>query len=186
MTQTQTQVLPRAAGRSTGGDGVAPVRGNREQVVQTVLFAAGAVLLPLGLVVILLGWVGASRTPYQYDQLSYLISGGVFGLGLTFCGGFLYFGAWLARIATEQRVASRQLAESLRILAEAFHQSRPAEHHAAPVGSAASADLVVTPGGNTLHRSDCPLLADRQDLRPAGQHAAGLIPCRICKPEPVA
>ena len=44
-----------------------------------VLFWAGAILLPLGLVVIVLGWYGAANTPYQYDQISYLVSGACSG-----------------------------------------------------------------------------------------------------------
>ena len=88
-----------------------------------VLFWAGASLLPLGLVVIILGWYGAANTPYQYDQLSYLVSGGLLGLGLTFVGGFLYFGAWLARIADDGRESSRRLADTLLVLADVT--SRP-------------------------------------------------------------
>jgi hypothetical protein len=76
--------------------------------------AAGAILLPVGLVVIILGWYGAANTPYQYDQLSYLVSGGLLGLGLTFCGGFLYFGAWLARIAADNRETAKRLATRCR------------------------------------------------------------------------
>ena len=94
-----TTSLPRASSR--GSSGAAPLKDNHFQLLQMVLFWAGAVLLPLGLVVIVLGWYGAANTPYQYDQLSYLVSGGLLGLGLTFVGGFLYFGAWLARIAAD-------------------------------------------------------------------------------------
>lgn len=83
-----------------------------------VLFWAGAILLPVGLVVIILGWYGAANTPYQYDQLSYLVSGGLLGLGLTFCGGFLYFGAWLARIAADNRETAQRLADTLLVLAD--------------------------------------------------------------------
>src|SRR5512134_3936835 len=93
--------LPRASARTSSG--AAPLKDNHAQLLQIVLFWAGAILLPLGLVVIVLGWYGAANTPYQYDQLSYLVSGGLLGLGLTFAGGFLYFGAWLARIAADQR-----------------------------------------------------------------------------------
>ena len=89
------------------GSGAAPLKNNHYQLLQLVLFWAGAILLPLGLVVIVLGWYGAANTPYQYDQLSYLVSGGLLGLGLTFIGGFLYFGAWLARIADDGRESSR-------------------------------------------------------------------------------
>ena len=65
--------LPRRRCRS----GAAPLKNNNYQLLQVVLFWAGAVLLPLGLVVIVLGWYGVANTPYQYDQLSYLISGGL-------------------------------------------------------------------------------------------------------------
>ena len=108
--------LPRAASRTSSG--AAPLKDNHFRILQLVLFWAGAILLPLGLVVIILGWYGAANTPYQYDQLSYLVSGGLLGLGLTFCGGFLYFGAWLARIASDQREAAKRLADTLLVLAD--------------------------------------------------------------------
>ncbi len=46
--------------------------------------ATAAVLAVLGLVVLLLGWIGASSTPYPAEQLPYMISGGVLGI---FCLG---------------------------------------------------------------------------------------------------
>src|SRR5689334_24552388 len=113
--------LPRVGAR--GGSGIAPLRGNGAANLQLVLFVGGAVMLPLGLVVIILGWYGASNTPYQYDQLSYLVSGGLFGLGLTFCGGFLYFGAWLARIAADQKESAKRLSETLLVLADVVSTS---------------------------------------------------------------
>jgi hypothetical protein len=82
MTMT-VQTLPQATVarfRSTSS-GAAPLRNNGYRVLQVVLFVSGAVLLPLGLVVIILGWYGAAHTAYQYDQLSYLVSGGLLGLG---------------------------------------------------------------------------------------------------------
>ena len=112
----------RAAGR---GGGAAPLKNNHYRLLQMVLFWAGAVLLPLGLVVIVLGWYGAANTPYEYDQLSYLVSGGLLGLGLTFCGGFLYFGAWLARIAADNRESSKRLADTLLVLADVTSRARP-------------------------------------------------------------
>ena len=50
------------------------------------------------------------------------------------------------------------------------------------------AAILVTAGqGTTLHRRDCPLVAQRDDLRAVGEDAAsqpagGLTPCRVCKP----
>ena len=119
-TMTPDHARPSRARRAAAPEPTAPRRcaPTARQMLQVVLFVGGAVLLPLGLVVIVLGWYGASNTPYQYDQLSYLVSGGLLGLGLTFCGGFLYFGAWLARIAADQKETSKRLSDTLLVLAD--------------------------------------------------------------------
>lgn len=179
-------MIPRAGSRG-GAAGAAPLRTNGAQVLQVVLFIAGAVLLPLGLVVIVLGWYGASKTPYQYDQISYLVSGGLLGLGLTFAGGFLYFGAWLARIAADQKETSKRLADTLLVLADtvafAAAPARVPEALATPSQRDPGSVLVVAGGsGTTVHRSDCPLIAGRDDIAPAGPDGALLAPCRVCKP----
>jgi hypothetical protein len=169
--------LPRAGARPTTSGGAAPLKNNHYQLLQVVLFWAGAILLPLGLVVIVLGWYGAANTPYQYDQLSYLVSGGLLGLGLTFVGGFLYFGAWLARIADDGRESSKRLADTLLVLADVT--SRSAAINDQGVDMAA---IPVTAGdGTTRHRRDCALIAHRDDLHPAGDNPA-LTPCRVCRP----
>lgn len=190
-------VMPRANSR----DGVAPLSGNNAQLLHLVLFVAGAVLLPAGLIVIGLGWYGVAHTPYQYDQMSYLVSGGILGLGITFVGGFLYFGAWLARVAADQKEAQRQLSDTLLLLADAVSQNTAMAGNAvagggsaAPVANGGAARvaaparprdpgsvLVVAGNGTTVHRADCDLVADRDDLRPAGADSADLTPCRLCQ-----
>ncbi len=169
--------MPRAGSRGSGS-GAAPLVNNHYKLLQVVLFWAGAVLLPLGLVVIVLGWYGAANTPYEYDQISYLVSGGLLGLGLTFTGGFLYFGAWLARIADDGRESSKRLADTLLVLADVTSRAAAVS---APATDAAALP-VVAGDGTTLHRRDCSLIAHRDDLRPAGPDAAHLTPCRVCKP----
>ena len=178
-------VLPRVG--SGGGSGIAPLRGNGAATLQLVLFIGGAVMLPLGLVVIILGWYGASNTPYQYDQLSYLVSGGLFGLGMTFVGGFLYFGAWLARIAADQKESAKRLSETLLLLADVVSTNGAATAGGRRVaGGATTRDpgsvLVVAAAGTTVHRADCALIAGREDLAPAGPEGAELNPCRVCRP----
>lgn len=168
--------LPRASGES--GSGTAPLKNNHYQLLQIVLFWAGAVLLPLGLVVIVLGWYGAANTPYQYDQLSYLVSGGLLGLGLTFAGGFLYFGAWLARIASDNRESARRLADTLLVLADVTSRAAAAASDTLDVSG-----LPVTAGdGTTMHRRDCALIAHRSDLTPVGEDNGHLTACRVCRP----
>ena len=178
-TMTGTTGLPRAASRTSSG--AAPLKDNHFRILQLVLFWAGAVLLPLGLVVIILGWYGAANTPYQYDQLSYLVSGGLLGLGLTFCGGFLYFGAWLARIASDQRDAAKRLSDTLLVLADVT--SRSASIRDTASGQVDVSAIPVTAGeGTTLHRRDCPLVAERDDLSAVGEDNAHLTACRVCRP----
>lgn len=173
---TSTAGLPRAAGRASS-TGAVPLRDNYARLLQVVLFWAGAVLLPLGLVVIILGWYGAANTPYQYDQLSYLIFG-VLGLGLTFCGGFLYFGAWLAKIAADQKEASKRLADTLLMLADVTSRSADTRSDDLDVSG-----LPVRAGtGTTMHRRDCQLIAHRDDLTPVGEGNAHLTTCRVCRP----
>jgi hypothetical protein len=188
-------VMPRAQTRSDSASGAAPLRNNGYRILQVVLFVAGAVLLPLGLIVIVLGWYGAAHTPYAYDQLSYLVSGGLLGLGLTFCGGFLYFGAWLARIASDQRDSAKRLSDTLLVLADVVSRTSATAGATGAAGAAGAvtpaaerdpgAVLVVAGEGTTVHRADCSLISHRDDLRTAGPDAPGLTACRLCRPERV-
>ncbi|MBF4161498.1 hypothetical protein [Nocardioides acrostichi] len=170
--------MPRAASRGGQNSGAAPLVNNNYRLLQVVLFWAGAVLLPLGLVVIVLGWYGASNTPYEYDQISYLVSGGLLGLGLTFAGGFLYFGAWLARIADDGRESSKRLADTLLVLADVTSRAAASNDQGVDV----SGLPVVAGEGSTMHRRDCTLIAHRSDLAPVGENNAHLTTCRVCKP----
>lgn len=170
--------LPRA-GSSSSRSGAAPLKNDHSRLFQTVLFWVGASLLPLGLVVILLGWYGVANTPFGFDQQSYMISGGFGGLALTFVGGFLYFGSWLAKIADDNREASRRLSDTLLLLADVT--SRAASLNDA--GQDISALPVTAGDGTTIHRRDCALIAHRDDLHPVPAESQGdLVGCRVCRP----
>ena len=170
----------------------AALRDQRFRMIQLVLFAAGAVCMPLGIVVISLGWYGTAHSHYDYDQRTYLISGGILGLGIIFVGGFLYFGAWLAKAAADQRDSSRQLAEALQTLADVVTRQTGAARNGANGSSGGNgsdtavveSELVFAGGGATVHRRDCPLVGSRDDLRPVDVHALGADPqlCRVCRP----
>lgn len=183
--------LPRAGSR----DGTAPLRNDPTQVLHQVLFFAGAALLPAGLIVIGVSWYGTAHTPYEYDQMSYLVAG-IFGLGMTFVGGFLYFGSWLARIAGEQKEASNQLSDSVLRLAKSVARNTAMTAGATIEGEGGvkrgqvrtvvrprdpGGVLVLAGRGSTVHRSDCSLISGRDDLRPAGDDAASMTQCRLCR-----
>lgn len=171
--------LPRAGSPARGGSGTAPLRGASSALLQTVLFWAGAIMMPLGIVIILLGYYGVANAPQDFDREAYQYSGGYLGLAVTFLGGFLYFGAWLAKIAADNNAASTRLADTLLVLADITSKAAATMD---PVGEADS--IPVTAGdGTTLHRRDCALISHRSDLQPVGART-GLSECRVCKPTP--
>ncbi|MCU1624352.1 MAG: hypothetical protein JWL79_3197 [Frankiales bacterium] len=85
--------------------------GVRRWTLSQVFFATGSVAIPLGLVFLALGYWGVAHTTLVFDQLPYLASGGLVGLGLIILGGFLYFGHWQVLAAEERRAESRRQAE---------------------------------------------------------------------------
>jgi hypothetical protein len=100
--------------------GARSLRGRRrENSEATWLYVVGGALVSLGLVAAVLGYVGASRTIYVFEQIPYLMSGGILGACLVIAGGFAYAIFWLTRLhaeLTEHRAAAVQSAESLRRL----------------------------------------------------------------------
>jgi len=150
---------------------------NNSALLQVILFWAGAILMPLGIVVILLGYYGVANSVYDFEREAYQASGGFLGLGLTFLGGFLYFGAWLARIASDNQAASKRLADTLLLLADVTSRSAAVNDQGLDTDA-----LRVTAGdGTTLHRRDCALISHRSDLQAEGART-GLTDCRVCKP----
>ena len=161
-----------------------PADTSRRVSVEQVLAVAAAVLLPLGLAMVLLGWYGAAHTPYLFEQIPYLISGGLLGVGLAVVGSVVYFGSWLARGAAEQRRHSEEIVE---ILKEVRDELRNGGTRTAPTGRRTPAGngakpYVATARGGMLHRPDCTVVAGRDDLRRIGATGDGLAPCALCDP----
>jgi len=152
------------------------------------MFTAGGVLMPFGIFAICLGWYGSAHAHYEYDQNVYLISGGVLGLGLVFLGGFLYFGAWLARIATDQKQASAQLTDAMLALADVIAvRQRTQLGEVAPTETTSTlsngSELVTAGSNTTVHRRDCALIASRPDLNDYVPDGGVVTTCRVCKPD---
>jgi hypothetical protein len=86
-----------------------------------VLLTLGAILMPLGVVLILLGWSGVSHTTDTFEQTPYVLSGGLLGLALVVAGGFCYFGYWQTKVARAVRRDAadiRSIRESLQHVEE--------------------------------------------------------------------
>ena len=141
---------------------------------------AAWVLIPLGVVFILLGWYGASHTTRVWQQIPYMVSGGLLGLGLIFAGGFGYFAAWLTRMMEDSRKESAEAMEAAQRTLAALERIEVLLGGTSGNGAAM---LVVAEKGTMVHRPDCPMIAGRSDLRRPGARDSGLRPCKVCTPD---
>jgi len=139
--------------------------------VERWLLILGAFLLIFGVAAIGLAWWGASHTPFVFEQIPYLISGGLLGLGLAFAGGFLYFGYWLTRLIAQNREQGARLERVLEEIKDTLVSAQRSED-----------TFVVTAGGTMFHRPDCKLVTGRDDLREVAAAEDGLKPCKLCSP----
>jgi hypothetical protein len=151
----------------------------------------GWVLIGLGVLLILAGYLGVSREALVAKQIPYLVSGGIFGMVLVAVGAFLLgtedlrkdlrrldrleemvgdlHGALLTRLSTDSRRGG------------AANGSRPSGN-----GRAASG-LVALPRGRSYHRAECSMVEGKDvaavSLREVDER--GLDACSLCEPEPV-
>ncbi|MHB1711616.1 MAG: hypothetical protein ACYCV7_09460 [Acidimicrobiales bacterium] len=170
---------------------VAQMRGLRTRAasgnLDRWLLLAGGVSIPLGIMLIILGWAGAAGTPLLFEQVPYLISGGLLGLGLVFCGGFVYFAYWLTVLVREGREERRDLVGALSrieiLLAAGSSAALP--NNTEKNGDARSprtGQLVATAAGTMIHRPDCPVVSGGDHLREVSAEMSDFAPCAICNP----
>jgi hypothetical protein len=149
------------------------------------LAIAGGVLMPLGVILVFIGWYGASHTTRLFEEIPYLISGGLLGIVLATIGAALYFGYWLTRIVAGERQMIEVLARM-----EAKLDGAAAEGNGAALPRAGAAAVspagtfVATRTGTMFHRPDCAVVADRpqNELRTVKLPATSMSPCKLCAP----
>ena len=168
-----------------------------------VLLIVGGILVPLGIVLILLAWLGAARTPRVFEQIPYMISGGLLGLAFVFAGAFCYFTFWLTQLVLAARTDAEQTREALgrieTLLATSLAEQAERRDAAPPVldgvtrvdgatrrarpltAASTAATFLATENGSMYHRPTCPTVAGREGVRQVS--GEGLTPCRICEPD---
>lgn len=140
----------------------------------------GGILLPLGVLLVLVGWLGTARTPLVFEQVPYVVSGGLLGLALVVVGGFLYFSYWQTLVVRALRESQSELTASLLRIEGLLADPPSAPAVAAPPFDASA--LVATATGTMLHRPDCSVVVGRDRLRPVDPGTPGMTACSLCHP----
>lgn len=175
-------------------DGIRSLRtgGGTLRFGERALMIIGGIIAPVGIIVVLLGWWGASQTPFVFEQVPYLISGGLFGLALVFLGAFFYFAHWMTELVREHRSQSSAIVEALGRLQDEV--SRLAGAVSAPAAASLSTGsdgraeghrFVSTERGTMAHRPDCVVVAGKTGLREVTL-SEGVSLCKLCMhPQPL-
>lgn len=147
-----------------------------------MLLIGGSIAVPLGLVFIFLGWVGASRTPNLYEQIPYSISGGMLGLGLVFFGGFAYFAYWMTQLVHATRRDTAETRAVLERIEKLLSSGGGGDASSLVSDLVAPPTYVATAKGTLYHRPDCASVAGRKGVKKIEPSKTSLSPCKICNP----
>lgn len=127
--EVPTPAPSRLARLSALVDKARPGRAGRN--VRKTMQMAGMAVIVLGFVFILVGWYGAAHSPYLYEEVPYLISGGLLGVAMVIGGGVLVRSAWTLRQIEEDRrnaLAIVRSVDRLERILRSLDESRRAEH----------------------------------------------------------
>lgn len=144
----------------------------RENARLLVTFA----LLGTGVVLVILGWYGAAHTNILTEQIPYLISGGLLGLGLIIVAGVLAAGAVQERSNDDLR---SEIAQAL----AAMGSRAPDRGVRTDAFSSNGHHVFVVPGGRSFHQPGCPILEGKegvQELEASKAEASGYAACKLC------
>jgi hypothetical protein len=156
----------------------------------------GALLLPFGIAVIILGWHGAAYGNVDQKQIPYVISGGILGLAIVIVGCFFFWAHWLYRLHEQAEIhheeALREQRETMKALIAALAAGGGPVAAGSPIsgiefsanGRIVSRGFVATATGTNFHTAGCPIVANRAGALRAisDEEAEAMKPCRVCEP----
>lgn len=146
----------------------------------------GWILIAVGALLMLLGYLGVSREAIPAKQIPYLVSGGLGGIFVALLGAY-FLGTQQLRNDSGRLDRLEQMVEELHgaLLTRADapvsngSASRVVDNDAAPARR-----VVVVPGGQLFHRTDCAMTngKDGSEVTPAAARKRGMSPCPTCAP----
>lgn len=146
----------------------------------------GWVLIGLGGIAILVGYLGVSREALVAKQIPYLVSGGIAGMVLVAVGAF-FLGTEDLR---KQLLRLDRIEEQVDELHAVLLTRRDAPRrtgNGTTEGSGRSGELVALEGGSTYHRPGCQMVAGKDSVEVVTARTIArrrLEPCGICEPTP--
>lgn len=144
----------------------------------------GWVLVAVGAVMIVVGYLGVAHQVLVAKQLPYLVSGGILGVAVVAVGVMF--------IATEQVRYDADRLDRLERMVGELHgilltdPSAPAVVGHAPAGIRAAA-LVALPEGERYHTDGCRVVQGKPDVEAVARaiRRRALTPCPLCEPAAV-
>lgn len=140
------------------------------QITAVARLAATVTLFVVGVILVMLGWYGAAHTNILTEQIPYLISGGLLGLGLIIVAGFL---ASSASAEMQSERMRRDIVEAIRTQPFASDASGPAP-------TANGHAYFAVKGGLSYHQAGCPILEGKDVKAISGKAKAPLAACKLC------
>jgi hypothetical protein len=137
-----------------------------------------------GFVLIFLGWNGTASHDREAEQIPYVVSGGIAGLGLVVVGSALI----VAHSLRTDRVELRGAIDDLRAAIERGETAGPPTAVVESEAAGAETETVIA-GAEGYHRAGCTLVVGQAEavaMTRSDAVAAGLTACRVCKPDEVA
>ncbi len=145
----------------------------------------GYVLIAVGGLLLLAGYLGVSREVIVARQIPYLVSGGLVGLAAITLGGRLLLIEDLRRDSGRLDRLEKAVLELHQVLL--YRPDAPsATAITATANGSAPTKLLVLPGGESFHRPDCPVVGDKSSGRSVTLETArrkGLHACPLCQPQ---
>ena len=150
----------------------------------------GWILVALGGLLLLLGYLGVSREALPGKQIPYLVSGGIGGVFLAVVGAYV-LGMQALRHDSGRLDRLERMVEDLH---QALLRRPDAPDLTAGNGRASAAKpagparrVVAVEEGDLFHRTSCPMVVGKevQEMTPTAARRRGLEPCPSCTPVPV-
>ena len=145
----------------------------------------GYILIALGALLLIAGYLGVSREVIVARQIPYLVSGGLVGVAAITLGSRLLLIEDLRRDAGRLDRLEKAVQELHQVLLYRPDAPAPGTVQASANGAAVPTKLTVLPGGESFHLPDCPVVGDKPSGRSVTLETAqrkGLHACPLCQP----